>query len=115
MVVGEFGAVATDDDEAPDGYYLVEFTGLPYTDQVYGLLKCNANWLFLLSSSTHWYTNERGYDTVIYLINVLSTGVVMLPISPSNIPPSQRRKEATKNGAIKSVRIPNILLGMGSY
>ena len=25
----------------------------------------------------------------------------MLPISPSNMPPSQRRKEATKKGAIK--------------
>ena len=72
-------------------------------------------WLFLLSRATHWYTNEPGYDTVIDLINLVSTGVVMLPISPSNMPPSQRRKEATKMGAIKSVRIPSILFGMRSY
>ena len=39
----------------------------------------------------------------------------MLPISPSNMHPSQRRKEAIKKGAIKSVRIPIILLGMRSY
>ena len=71
MVV-EFGAVATEDNEAPYGYYLVEFTELPYTDQVDGLLKCNANWLFPLSRETHWYTNETGDDTVIYLINVVS-------------------------------------------
>jgi hypothetical protein len=32
VVVGAIGAIATSDDEAPDGYYLVEFTGLPYTD-----------------------------------------------------------------------------------
>ena len=115
VVAGEFGAVSTEDDEAPDGYYLVEFTGLPYTNQVDGLLKCNANWLFPLSRATHWYTNEPGDDTVIDLINVLSTGVVMLPISPSNMHPSQRRKGATKKGAIKSVRIPVILLGMRSY
>ena len=73
MVVGEFGAVATENDEAPDGYYLVEFTGLPYTDQVDRLLKCNANWLFPLSRATHWYKNEPGDDTFIDLINVVST------------------------------------------
>ena len=101
VVVGEFGAVATEDDEAPDGYYLVGFTGLPYTDQVDGLLKCNANRLFPLSRATHWYTNEPVDDTVIDLINVVSTGVVMLPISPRNMSPSHRRKEATKKGAIK--------------
>ena len=35
------------------------------------------------------------------MINMVSTGVVMLPISPSNMPQSQIRKEATKKGAIK--------------
>ena len=41
VVIGEFGAVATDAIDAPDGYYLVEFTGLPYTDQNDGLSKCS--------------------------------------------------------------------------
>ena len=74
------------------------FTGLPYTDHIDGLLKCNANWLFPLSRATHWYTNEPGDDTVIDLINVVSTGVVMLPISPSNMSPSQRKKRGYKKG-----------------
>jgi hypothetical protein len=41
VVIGAIGAIATADDEAADGYYLVEFTSLPYTDQcVGGSLKC---------------------------------------------------------------------------
>ena len=46
VVVGEIGAVATDDEEAADSYYLVQFTVLPYNDQAPGVsFKCDANWL----------------------------------------------------------------------
>ena len=35
----------------------------------------------------------------------------MLPISPSNMPPSQRRKVATKKGAIKISEDSHYLIG----
>ena len=35
----------------------------------------------------------------------------MLPISPRNMPPSQRRKEATKKGAIKISEDSHYLIG----
>ena len=35
------------------------------------------------------------------LLNVVSTGVDMFPISQSNMPPSKRQKEAKANGALK--------------
>ena len=97
VVIGEFGAVATDAIDAPDGYYLVEFTGLPYTDQDDGLLKCNANWLSPFKRARHWYINQPGLDTVIDMITVVSTSVEMLPLSASNMPPNQR----TAIGAMK--------------
>ena len=97
VVIGEFGAVATDAIDAPDGYYLVEFTGLPYTDQDDGLLKCNANWLSPFHRARHWYINQPGLDTVIDMITVVSTSVEMLPLSASNMPPKQR----TAIGAMK--------------
>ena len=97
VVIGEFCAVATYAQDAPDGYYLVEFTGLPCTDQVDGLLECNANWLSPFKRARHWYTKQPGLDTVIDMITVVSTSVVMLPLSASNMPPNQR----TAIGAMK--------------
>jgi hypothetical protein len=35
------------------------------------------------------------------LVNVVSTGVVMLPISPSNMPPKRVHKTAARNKALK--------------
>jgi hypothetical protein len=44
VVVGAIGAIATADDEAADGYYLVEFTSLPCIDQCAGgTLQCDVN------------------------------------------------------------------------
>lgn len=101
VVVGEIGAVATDDEEAADGYYLVQFTGLPYTDQAPGgSLKCEAKWLNPVPGARKWFTKSVE-DTAVNLVNVVSTGVVMLPISQSTMPPSRVRKEAEKRNALK--------------
>ena len=44
IVVGGIGAVLSRGSDADDGYYLVEFTGLPYTDQTFeASLKCEVN------------------------------------------------------------------------
>ena len=101
VVVGEIGAIATAGDDASDGYYLFEFTSLSYTDQVVGgALKCDVNWLYPLPHARKWFTKSVEGDSV-DLLNVVSTGVDMLQISPMNMPPSRRMKEAKANGALK--------------
>ena len=44
IVTNEIGAIATGDEEATDGYYLVEFTEEVYIYQRDGALKCEGNW-----------------------------------------------------------------------
>ena len=100
VVVGAIGAIATADDEAPDGYYLVEFTSEPYTDQDDGVLKCDSNWLYPLPQARKWFTKSVE-GTSVELLNVVSAGVTMLPISPGNMAPNRRQKEAKANGALK--------------
>jgi hypothetical protein len=94
-------AIATADDEAADGYYLVEFTSLPYTDQCAGgTLQCDVNWLYPFPRARKWFTKSAAKETF-DLVNVVSTGVVMLPISLSNMPPKKVHKTAERNEALK--------------
>ena len=95
IVVGEIGAISTADEDTNDGYYIVEFTSLPYTDQSDGTLKIEVNWLFEVKGARKWFTKSAVRDTF-NLVNVVSTGVVMLPISPSNMPPKRAQKTAQK-------------------
>ena len=54
--VGQIGDVATDGDDATDGYYLIKFTSLPYPDQTGdGDMKVEGQWLYKLPRSNHWY------------------------------------------------------------
>jgi hypothetical protein len=101
VVVGAIGAIASADDEAADGYYLVEFTSLPYTDQCAGgTLQCDVNWLNPFPRARKRFTKSAAKETF-DLVNVVSTGVVMLPISPSNMPPKRVHKTAERNEALK--------------
>jgi hypothetical protein len=101
VVVGAIGAIATADDEAAYGYYLVEFTSLPYTEQCAdGSLKCDVNWLYPFPRARKWFTKSAAKETF-DLVNLVSTGAVMLPISPSNMPPKRVHKTAERNEALK--------------
>jgi hypothetical protein len=63
------------DDEAADGYYLVEFTSFPYTDQCAGgTLQCDVNWLNPFPRARKWFTKSAAKETF-DLVNVVSTGV----------------------------------------
>ena len=101
IVVGAIGAIATSDEAAKDGYYIVEFTSLPFTDQSEGgTLKVEVNWLFQVEGARKWFTKSAIEDSF-DVVNVVSTGVEMLPISPSNMPPKRAQKRAQKNEALK--------------
>ena len=100
IVTNEIGAIATGDEEATDGYYLVEFTGEPYTDQRDGALKCEGNWLWEVPEARKWFST-LAESTIFDVINVVATGVTTEKISPSNMPPKRVRKRAVENNGLK--------------
>ena len=78
MDVGQIGAVATSDEQCPDGYYLLEFSSLPYTEQdEIGYLKCKGYWMYKLPMAPHWYYTSYREEVAVDLMNVVMTGVQM--------------------------------------
>ena len=80
--VGNVGAIATTAEGV--GYYLVEFTGLPYADQT-GELKYNCYWLFEIQRNPYWYYHTKE-ATVVSMMHVVDTDVQLQYMSPSNLP-----------------------------
>jgi hypothetical protein len=56
--------------------------------------------LYQFPTARKWFTKSAANETF-DLVNVVSTGVMMLPISPSNMPPKRVHKTAEKNEALK--------------
>ena len=101
IVVGGIGAVSTRGNDADDGYYLVEFTGLPYTDQTFeASLKCEANWLYSLPGAPKWYYKSTT-TTTIDVMHLLMADVEMIPYSPANMPSARARSQANEVDAMK--------------
>ena len=102
MDVGEIGAVATSDERCPDGYYLLEFSSLPYTEQDgTGSLKCKGYWMYKLPMAPHWYYTSYREEVAVDLMNVVMAGVEMEKMGDGNYPPLGMRKEAEDNNARK--------------
>ena len=100
IVVGQIGAIGTKGTDVKYGYYLVEFTGLPYTDQTYEAgLKCEVNWLYDLKNAPKWYTKSTT-STTIDVMHLLMAGVEMVPYSLRNMPPVSRNL-ARENNALR--------------
>ena len=96
--IGEIGAIATGGEDADDGYYLVGFTGCPYTEHVTdGSLKCKGNWLYQVPGARKCFTKSTT-ETTIDMVNVVATSVVMDPITPSN-----RISKKYKEGSYKKI------------
>ena len=73
VVIGEIGAIAIGGEDAEDGYYLVKFTGCPYTEQeTDGSLKCKRNWLYQVPGARKWFTKYTT-ETTIDMVNVVAT------------------------------------------
>ena len=93
---GNIGAIVTD-DPASAGYYLVEFTGLPYTDQRTGELLCNCNWLYKVDRCLDWYRISN-IGTIARVLNIVNTDVELMPIGPSNMPKTNQKKCKEQGG-----------------
>jgi hypothetical protein len=113
--VGHFGAFMTDDPDA-DGYYLVNWTSVPYTLQeeieldeytppiriAKGELVCDAAYWYKVPRAKLWYTRPRPGDatTTIRMRQVIAADMALSPISQTTpLPNSCDKRQATRLGA----------------
>ena len=97
--VGNIGAVTTSEDkEAPNGYYLVEFIDTPGPGE--NGLECKVLWLDVIKGAPKWFTKSE-VEGVVDMINVVHTDVKMDPVSPSNQLPRWVSNQITNQIAVK--------------
>ena len=98
---GYIGAVVTSDEDADGGYYLIKWTGTPYTNQESGELVCPGDYLLPVGRAPKWYT--PGEDSDVVLVKHVVVGKVnMEEFSEINpIPRSANRMKAVSMGALK--------------
>ena len=107
--IGNVGAISTSDEKEKDGYYLLEFTSLPYTDQDISdeddnddvvadgcaSLKCKVRWLYKLPGTRHWYYNpNEPVPDVVDVMNVVLSNVEMISLTDDHFP--KRKKSQAK-------------------
>ena len=102
--IGSFGAVCTVDKEsAKDGYYLIQFTSLPFTAQVEnGTLQVKGQWLYELPGAPLWFYHEEAPEETVDLTTILVPNLNLIPFSPDNQPRGKiSRKVAGINDAMR--------------
>ena len=99
--MGEIEVINIDDD-APNGYYLVEWVSLPYTCQDTGDLLCDGRYLNPVPCAPFWYTPSNLEPDTHNVKNVLFGNVMMEGISDTNtLPNTCDVVGATAKGAMK--------------
>jgi len=107
IVVGNFGAQVADDCDAKEGYYIVEWIGMPYTDQESGELVCDAHYLYPVGRSSRWYTKSLEVAKI-ELKYVASADVKLENISDVNpLPQRMNKSERNKAKEMNALRISN--------
>ena len=107
--VGNIGAFAFDQGGRERGeeesYHLVEFIGLPRTEQGEDTTGCawkvDCHWLNSVPRARHWCTKSLQKKTV-DLVHVVATDVEMKPMSPASVIKSRAvRQEAAQKNAMR--------------
>jgi len=94
---GKIGAVSSPTyDQAPNGYFLVEFIDEPGP----GDDQCNTYQLNVVPGASKWWTRSETLY-VVDMIHVVDTDVKVEPVSASNMPPTRVRSELTNHTAVK--------------
>ena len=99
--IGCYGAIITTDPDA-DGYYLVKWTGTPYTSEDTAELVCDGVYLTKVGGAPKWYTINDPTEIQHMVKHVVLGKVEMEVISDTNkLPNTCNKTEATEKGAIK--------------
>ena len=102
--IGSFGTVCTVDNEsAKDGYYLIQFTSLPFTAQEEnGTLQVKGQWLYELPGAALWFYHEEAPEETVEVTTILAPNLNLIPFSPENQPKGIiSRKQAGDNDAMR--------------
>ena len=107
--IGAVGAVCTSDENVLYGYYLFQFTSLPYTDQDHDddkeddyvdgciSLKCDGCWMYKINGAKDWYytppVSEKYKVVTIDVVNVVLGDVEMEEVSATNKPTRKTAKD----------------------
>ena len=98
---GNIGAIAVDDDST-DGYYLVQWTGTPYTCQETGDLLCYGQYLNQVPRAKQWYTMSDLQPDLHNVKHIVFADVEMEKVSSTNrLPRNCDVTSATSKGAMK--------------
>ena len=94
VIIGQLGAVVTEDEEsAPDGYYIVEWTADPFICPDTGKWKyTNAIYYDPVKRAKRWYTRNIHPD-VILMSHVVMADVKVKPLSESNPLPTNYKSK----------------------
>ena len=106
--VGKIGAIAFEQREGEgdeEGCCLVEFIGLPRTEQDEATSGCawkvDCHWLHRVPTARHWHTKSLQKQTF-DLVHVVATDVEMKPMSPMNMMKNRAvRQEAAQKNAMR--------------
>ena len=97
----KIGAIVVDDDST-DGYYLVQWIGLPYTCQETGDLLCEGRYLNPVPRAKLWYTQSDLAPDIHNVKHVVFADIQMEKVSDSNpLPRTCDVSTATGKGAMK--------------
>ena len=101
ITVGNIGAIAVDDDST-DGYYLVQWTGTPFTCQETGDLLCYGQYLNQVPRAKQWYTMSDLQPDLHNVKHIVFADVEMEKVSSTNrLPRNCDVASATSKGAMK--------------
>ena len=103
--VGQYGALVTVDENARDGYFIIEWRNVPYTQQVSGKLVCDAYYLEQAPRAPKWWIPSM-QEVTVDLNNVVLANVIMDEIEkPRNMPSTQaNRKRCLRMKALRVVK-----------
>jgi hypothetical protein len=102
--IGGYGAIATEDDDATEGYWIIEWTSEPYTCQETDQLVCDGYYLYQVKGGPRWWT-PSGATVTIPLVNIVMADVKMDVIEEGRNMPSSSHVNKEKCLEMEALRI----------
>mmetsp|Transcript_768 Transcript_768/g.1609 ORF Transcript_768/g.1609 Transcript_768/m.1609 type:complete len:117 (-) Transcript_768:154-504(-) len=99
---GAVGDVVTS-DEATDGFYLVKWSGTPFTDQETGELLCEGKYFHRVGGTTKWYTPGTHGEKIVVKFLVLADVVMEAASATNPLPRGCNQQQASLQGAVKII------------
>ena len=100
---GRFGAQATSDPGAQQGYYLLKFSGKAYTDQETGKLMCDGHYYNEVRGQTGAWFTPGPYHVSVEVVNIVNGNVKVENMSENNLPYYKVHDKCKKRESSESI------------